>query len=480
MKLRNLFPLGTALALAGLLAGPPAQAQQPRELPQQPRPLTLPQALQVAQANYPALRAKQAAVRAAQADVRTNRSAFLPQVSAQLQAVNSTMNQVRGAFIGGVAIPISGGIKTTDYNAKTNFSSLGALVIEWPAVTFGRYRADEQRSEAAVSAAQADYDQAVFEYQTQVADAYLLALGAEKSVALQRANLRRAENLSTVIHAGTRSGIRAGIDSATANAEVARARLQVLAARQQAREQRTRLAGLLGQPTQDVQLDSMQFYSHLPQANAGPPAGDTARANNPLMRAYRRRITASEAQVKLLTANKRPQLNLLASTWGRGSGVADATNDRGDFTINSSPGAGLPFKAYDYMLGATLTWRATELIHSGRAAQAQRIRVEQARADYDQQALQLATQQQNAALQVELARQTALEAPAQLAAARQAYTQARARYDAGLDNLLVLTQAITVLNRAETDQALATNNLWRAVLLQGAAGGNLGGLLGQL
>ena len=476
MKLRNLIPL----ALAGLLAAPPARAQQPRELPQLPRPLTLPQALQVAQANYPALRAKQAAVRAAQADVRTNRSAFLPQVSAQLQAVNSTMNQVRGAFIGGVAIPISGGIKTTPYDGRTNFSSLGALVIEWPAVTFGRYRADEARSEAAVSAAQADFDQSVFEYQTQVADAYLLALGAEKSVALQRANLTRAENLATVIRAGTRSGIRAGIDSSTTNAEVARARLQVLAARQQAREQRTRLAGLLGQPAQDVQLDSMQFYSHLPQVAAGPPSGDTARANNPLLRAYARRITANEAQVQVFNANKRPQLNLLASTWGRGTGVADATNDKGDFVINSSPGAGLPFKAYDYMLGATLTWRATELIHSGRAAQAQRIRVEQAHAEYDQQALQLATQQQNAALQVDLARQTALAAPVQLAAARQAYTQARARYDAGLDNLLVLTQATTVLNRAETDQALATNNLWRAVLLQSATSGSLRTLLGQL
>ena len=480
MKLPPLFSLGRAAALAGLLAGPAARAQQPRELPQLPRPLTLPQALQVAQANYPALRAKRAAVRAAQADVCTNRSAFLPQVSAQVQAVNSTMNQVRGAFIGGVAIPISGGIKTTPYDGRTNFSSLGALVIEWPAVTFGRYRADEARAEAAVSAAQADFDQSVFEYQTQVADAYLLALGAEKSVALQRANLTRAENLATVIRAGTRSGIRAGIDSSTTNAELARARLQVLAARQQAREQRTRLAGLLGQPAQDVQLDSMQFYSHLPQTAAGPPPGDTTRANNPLLRAYARRITANEAQVQLLNANKRPSLNLLASTWGRGSGVADATNDRGDFVINSSPGAGLPFKAYDYMVGATLTWRATELIHSGRAAQAQQIRVEQARADYDQQTLQLATQQQNAALQVDLARQTALAAPVQLAAARQAYTQARARYDAGLDNLLVLTQATTVLNRAETDQALATNNLWRAVLLQSATSGSLSTLLGQL
>lgn len=480
MKLRNLFSVGRSLTLAGLLAGPTAQAQQPRELSQLPRTITLPQALQVAQASYPALRARQAAVQAAQADVRTSRATFLPQVTAQAQLLNATVNQVRGAYVPGVVPSESGSVKATGPDGRTNFSSLGALVIEWPAVTFGRYRATESRSEAAVSAAQADFDQARFEYQAQVADAYLLALAGEKAVALQRANLARALALATVIKAGTRSGIRAGIDSSTTNAEVARARLQVLAARQQARAQRTRLAGLLGQPMQDVLPDSMAFYTRLPQTAAEPPAADTARANNPLLRAYSQRIALSDAQTRLFAANQRPSLNLLASTWGRGSGVQDATDAHGNFVIDSSPGAGLPFKAYDYMAGATLTWRLTELVHSGRAAQAQRIRTEQARADYDQQALQLATQLQNARLQVELAQQTALAAPAQLAAARQAYTAARARYDAGLDNLLVLTQATEVLNRAETDQALATNNLWRAVLLQGAASGNLGGLLGQL
>ena len=474
MKLRTFLCLSSSWLLTGA-----AWAQLPRELPRElPRPLTLPQALQVAQASYPALRARQAAVRAAEADVRTSRATFLPQVTAQAQALNATVNQVRGAYLPGVAFSESGSVKATGPDGRTNFSSLGVLAIEWPAVTFGRYRASENRSAAAVSAAQADYEQALFEYQAQVADVYLLALGAEKSVALQQANLERAGQLARVIRAGTRAGIRAGIDSSTANAGLARARLQVLAARQQARAQRTRLAGLLGQPTQPVQLDSMQFYSRLPPADAG--LADTARAANPLLRAYRARIAASQAQVALLTASQRPSLNLLASGWGRGSGVRDQVDSQGNFVIDSSPGAGLPFKAYNYLVGATLTWHATELLHAGRAAQAQRLRTEEARADYDQQTLQLDTQLENARLQVELARQTALAAPAQLAAARQAYTAARARYDAGLDNLLVLTQATETLNRAETDQALATNNLWRAVLLQGAASGNLGGLLGQL
>jgi outer membrane protein TolC len=171
---------------------------------------------------------------------------------------------------------------------------------------------------------------------------------------------------------------------------------------------------------------------------------------------------------------------VVGATWGRGSGVATNANPDGTFDLNSSLNAGLPFKVYNYAVGAALTWRVTELIHSHRAATAQLARSGQARAEYEQQTLQLRTEQQNAALQLDLARQSALAAPAQLDAARRAYVQAQARYDAGLDNLVVLTQAAVVLNRAETDQALAINNLWRAQLLRAATTGNLDDLTTQL
>lgn len=475
----NIFPFSSTVwgraVLAGLLltGSPAVQAQPGRD----GTPLTLPQALALAQTSYPALRARRAGIRAAEADGRTTRATYLPQVTAQLQGLNATANQVRGASISGVGIPVSGGIKTASYSSQTVWTSMGALLIEWPLVTFGRYRADQNRSAAAVSQAQADYDQELFNHQVQVTDAYLLALGAEKAVAIQRTNLVRARALGTVVRAGTASGIRPGIDSATTNAEIARARLLLLASQQQAQEQLTRLAGLLNQPLQRVQPDSMQFYTRLPRTIAGPL--DTARLH-PLLLAYQRRVAGYEAQSAALRANERPTFSLVGATWARGSGIQDRTNAAGGFDINPTPGAGLPFKAYDYLVGATLTWKITELIHSQYAVVAQNERVTQARAEYDQQALQLQSQQQSALLQLELARQTAGQAPIQLQAARQVYGQARARYDAGLDNLLILTQASAVLNRAETDQALAINNLWRTLLLRAATTGDLNLLLGQL
>ncbi|OUJ70433.1 transporter [Hymenobacter crusticola] len=441
-----------------------------------PTSLTLPQALEVAQANYPALRARQVAVEAAAADVRTTRATYLPQITMQAQALNGTSNQVRGAALAGGAIPVSG--VRPDFSSQTTWTSQAGLVVEWPVLTFGRYRAVVQRANTGVAQAQADYEQELFAHQVQVADAYLLALVAQKSVAVQAANLKRARSLRTVIRAGALSGIRAGIDSSVTNAETSRAQLQLLASQQQALQQRVRLAGLLGVPTQAIQLDSMQFYTKLPHT-APVILSDSTRLP-PILRAYQQRIRASEAQVSVLRMNARPTLSLVGATWGRGSGIGNRAGENGAFAIDPSLSAGIPFKAYNYVMGAALSWNVTDLWRAKYATTAQQQRVNLAQAEYAQQNLQLQIERQNAVLQLELARQTAQEAPLQLDAAKRAYVQAKARYDAGLDNLVVLTQAAVVLNRAETDQALAVNNLWRALLLRAATNGSLGVLLNQL
>lgn len=440
-------------------------------------PFSLPQALEVARTTYPTLRARQAGIAAASADVRTVRSNYLPQLTVQAQALDGTSNQARGAVLGGVGPNVSGVRSYTSNQAS--WTSQGMLYIDWPAVTFGRYRADVQRAEASVSQAQADYDQELFTHQVQVADAYLLALAAQKAVALQSANLERTRELRRVILAATRAGIQAGIDSSTANAENARAQLQLLVSRQQAEQQRVRLAGLLGIPTQRLTLaDSVLFFTRLPVLPTTLDSG--ALAHHPTLLAYQRRVASSDALARSLAFTNRPTLSLVGATWGRGSGAAAAANVDGSYDINPSMGAGLPFKVYNYAVGAALTWRVTELVHSKRAATAQLARSEQARAEYSQQELLLRTEQQNARSQLALAQQSALAAPAQLDAAQRAYTQAQARYNAGLDNLLVLTQATLVLNRAETDQAIATNNVWRALLLRAATNGSLTELTRQL
>ena len=69
--------------------------------------------------------------------------------------------------------------------------------------------------------------------------------------------------------------------------------------------------------------------------------------------------------------------------------------------------------------------------------------------------------------------------PAQLAAARQAETQARARYDAGLTGIAEVADAQRLLAQAEADAALASLALWRARLAEAAATGDLSAFLAE-
>ncbi|WP_080054480.1 TolC family protein [Spirosoma aerolatum] len=440
--------------------------------------LTLSKALDLARTNYPTLRGKLANIRATEADAQALAMALLPQAGVQAQTLNATSNQVRGAYVsnGGLLLPISG-VRTDGFNSQAAWTSGASLVVDWEAITFGRREARRSQARLAVEQAQADYEGELFTHQVRVCDAYLLALNAQKSVALQRANLQRAQELQRIIRASTEGGLRPGIDSSVANTEVARARLQVLESQQMAQQQVLRLTELIGLPNPTIQLDSLVFYNQLPQMPAMPGSNP---ALHPQLRVYQKNIDLGRASETLLKASALPSISVLGSLQGRGSGISEQAQSDGTFRIDPSLGAGLPLRSYNYILGLTAIWRPTDLWRTKYAVSAQRERINASQQLYDQQALGIQAASQNAVLQLELAQARAQQAPLQLDAAKQAYIQAQARYESGLDNIQALTQTSTLLNRAEVDQALVTSSVWRALLLRAATAGDLDSFLQQL
>ncbi|GAB3900742.1 hypothetical protein GCM10028825_52290 [Spirosoma agri] len=440
--------------------------------------ITLPEALEMAQTSYPSLRGKQATIRAAEADAQMLNLALLPQAGVQAQTLNATSNQVRGAYVsnGGLLLPISG-VRTDGFNNQATWTSGVSMVVDWEAITFGRRQARRSQARLAIEQANADYEGELFTHQVRVCDAYLLALNAKKSVDIQTANLQRAQELQRIIRASTEGGLRPGIDSAVANAEVARARLQVLESQQVAQQQVLRLTELIGQPNPTAQLDSMAFYNQLPQLPLAPGSNP---ALHPQLRVFQKTIELGRANETLLKAGALPSISVLGSLQGRGSGISEQAQPDGTFRIDPSLGAGLPLRSYNYILGVTAIWRPTDLWRTKYALSAQKERVNASQQAYDQQALGIQAASQNAILQLQLAQARAQQAPLQLDAAQQAYIQSQARYESGLDNIQALTQTSALLNRAEVDQALVTNSVWRALLLRAATVGDLDSFLQQL
>ena len=443
-----------------------------------PNPLNLQKALELARTNYPSLRGKLATIRAAEADAQVLNLAFLPQAGVQAQTLNATSNQVRGAYVsnGGLLLPVSG-VRTDGFRNQAAWTSGLSIVVDWEAITFGRRQARRSQARLSVEQAQADYEGELFTHQIRVCDAYLLALNAQKSVTLQTANLQRAQGLQRIIRASTEGGLRPGIDSAVANAEVARARLQVLESQQLVQQQVLRLTELIGQPNPAAQLDSMAFYDRLPQLPIAPGSNP---ALHPQLRVFQKTIALGRAGETLLKATVLPSISVLGSLQGRGSGISEQAQPDGTFRIDPSLGAGLPLRSFNYILGVTAIWRPTDLWRTKYALSAQRERINASQQAYEQQALGIQAAGQNAVLQLQLAQARAEQAPLQLDAAQQAYVQSQARYESGLDNIQALTQTSALLNRAEVDQALVTNSVWRALLLRAATAGDLDFFLQQL
>ena len=110
-------------------------------------------------------------------------------------------------------------------------------------------------------------------------------------------------------------------------------------------------------------------------------------------------------------------------------------------------------------------------LRARRAASAATTRAETAR--YDEASLIVTSQQRAAAAMVDAARAVAANTPVQLAAAQQSEAQARARYQAGLASIVEVADAQSLLAQAEYQDPIARVDVWRALLAEAVAHGDL-------
>ena len=96
---------------------------------------------------------------------------------------------------------------------------------------------------------------------------------------------------------------------------------------------------------------------------------------------------------------------------------------------------------------------------------------------YDEALLTITSQQQTAAALLQTTRAIAANTPIELAAAQQSEMQARARYDAGLASIIEVADAQSLLAQAEVEDQLARVDVWRALLAEAVAQGDLTPLL---
>lgn len=455
---RSLLLIGAGLIVLGA-QGARAQTSSPVEMSDQS--LSLGAALDFADRNYPSVKAALQERVAADRRVDEAKTAYLPDVNLLWEINRATVNNITGVLLPqqGVIPSMSGPVLPE--TGQSDWNSGAGLLASWRVFDFGQRAAKVDAARQAAAGAAASYDLARLDVATATLNAYLNVLAADALTSAAQANVERLSAFGKAVHVLVDNKLRPGVEAEQADAALALGQTQLVAAQANAEAQRATLTKLLGRPAANLRLaipaaraDAGRLFLASQQAKDHPAA---------LVEAAR--VQQQEAQRSAAARSYAPLVDAIASVYSRGSG----RNPNGDFTGSSALGLGTDNWAVGLRvtvpLGAYPAARARE-----RAARAS---LEAERQRYDQTLREVNERTEQARTAVTSAATIASITPTALQAARNAETQQRARFQSGLASVVDVTVAEAALVQAESQQAIADLNVWRAIGAYAAATGDL-------
>jgi len=451
------------LVIANLLAVSSASAQGLEHRQPVPQTFTLVQALQYAREHYPTVRAALQQLNVSLANVSVAQAAYLPRLDTLWQTNRATANNVFGQLLPQSVMPsISGPVLATASAQSAWGSAVGGL-LSWEPFDLGLRGATVREAEASVTRARAEEALTELAVQGAVGTAFLAVINAQHAVVAAQADAARRGTLARAAQTLADNQLRAGAEASRAAAERAAAETRAIQARQTLAIAQATLVQLLGNAEGSIAVSTEGLVDKLPES-AVP---SSSLPQHPLLQSGQAAIALARAHESVLSATYRPHVYLQSSVFARGTGAnTDGTFDGG--------ANGLALERANWAAGVQVVFPNLfdfASVHARRAAASATTLAETAR--FDEAALTVNAQRQAAEAMLAAARAIAANTPIQLAAARQTETQARARYDAGLGNIVEVADAQSLLAYAEYQDAAARVDVWRALLAQAMAGGNL-------
>jgi outer membrane protein len=425
---------------------------------------SLKELLKLAEANYPLLKAKGYEVQARKDQVSFVRSSILPSIDAAYQVNYATYNNITGMAVGQSFVPISGP-PSSGNTYDPVFGSAAGLLLNWEPFTFGQRQSKIESAKAYQDYQQADAANEIFQHQVRTINAYLDVIMINELIRVYNKNLERSEDNVRIVRSLTRSGLRPGTDTALFNAELSRARIELLNYEKLKTTQEIALQEFLG-GSATYTVDS-SFFLTLPAI-----AFDTAMSSHPLVRLSASRMAIGLREKTSLQRTLYPKLSVWGTAYARGSGI------RYDGYVNSEDG--LSFSRYNYGAGLILSvplLRFANLRHQLNS-QESTIKAEEERLNLTK--LQLEKQNQLADVTLSNALKIAQESPSFYKSAEFSYRTLKSRYNSGLVNYADLIQAHYALIRSEADLKRAYIESWKGLLYKAAVQGDINIFLNQL
>lgn len=460
--IKRSFPkiITLSMVMVLLFLRQPGHAQQ--------QALSLEEAVNTGVSNYQSIRAKQHYVQSSSSLVKNARNEYLPNVILSVQHNYGTVNGQFGPLsgVGGLGVA-SAGPSYSDQSWNAAFGALYLINTNWEVFTFGRVRSNIQLANVQVRRDSADLLQEQFVHRVKIAGSYLTLLIAQRLGNNAQSNLDRAMAVLESVRARTRTGLNAGVDSSLANAEVSRARLALIEARNNEQQIGNQLAQLLNTPPADFVLDTI-FFHRIPTEFNSPVLPE----ENPQVKFYKARIDQSTAAERFLKKGTMPSLSLFGAFQSRASGFDYNYSPEFPDRYSKSYSDGIRPDRSNYVVGLSLAWNLMSPWKVKQRVNAQEFITAAYQSEYDLIVTQLKDQLVLYDQRIGNSLQSVREVPLQYKAASDAYLQKSVLYKNGLTNIVDLQQALYILNRAETDMSVAYINVWQALLLKAAASGD--------
>jgi len=177
-------------------------------------------------------------------------------------------------------------------------------------------------------------------------------------------------------------------------------------------------------------------------------------------------VSSVRASQRVLNRSYFPRLNFQSAYSWRGSG----------WNAISDP-HGLTTTATNWAVGLTATFPIFDLFPLRARKRIEEHNETAELAQYDSLVQDLRSQAEQARAEFEGTRLVAQHTPVQLDAARVLEEQSLARYQAGLATIVEVADSQRLLLQAEVDDVVARFGIWRALVVEAAAKGDLSDLL---
>src|SRR3569833_2459505 len=314
---------------------------------QQSTPITLKELLSQVTQKAPSLLTDSAAILIRQAQAAETRSAWLPNLKLNYQADIGTSNNTTGPYFGfGIVPSSSGGIRSTSVTTAIG-DNLGIAALDWEIFFFGLYGAQNRVANSDIQVEQNQFAESKYQLQAYTIGSYLQLLRLQDFLNIQYRNIQRNEQIRRSIQSLAKSGVRAGVDTSIAEAELSKARLNYIELNNQLKQVQLRIAEISGLPYQSIVPDTTVELSLINQPSAYLFTADTA--NHPIINFYQSVYQNNIERENLVKKLYNPKISLEAAAWARGSSID------GDGNFNSVSN-GYGFDRGNYLVGLGISY----------------------------------------------------------------------------------------------------------------------------